>query len=111
VVTISVGPEKRLFAAHKEILCVSPFFATACSLAQSLDPLNGRRIALPEEQAEVFSCILEYLYRGDYYPRLVHNEKRETWELENPTVKDGQTDGATLFLPAAGAEILRDTAV
>ncbi|KAL5339096.1 hypothetical protein BJX70DRAFT_178729 [Aspergillus crustosus] len=111
VITISVGSEKRLFAAHKEILCVSPFFATACARAQALDPLNGRRIALPEEQPEVFSCILEYLYRGDYYPRLVNNQRRGTWELENPTVKDGQTDGATLFLPAAGTEILRDTAV
>ncbi|RDW70625.1 BTB/POZ domain-containing protein [Aspergillus mulundensis] len=111
VITISVGPDKRLFAAHKEILCVSPFFAAACSRAQSQNPLSSRRIALPEEQPEVFSCILEYLYRGDYYPRLVQSEKHNTWELENPRLKDGQTDGATLFHPAAGAEILRDTAV
>ncbi|KAL4806886.1 hypothetical protein BDV18DRAFT_120934 [Aspergillus unguis] len=111
-ITIKVGPEKRLFAAHKEILCVSPFFAAACSRAQSLDPMNSRRIALPEELPEVFSCILEYLYRGDYYPRLVHNEKHNTWELENQArTKDGQSDGATLFHPAAGAEILKDTAV
>ncbi|KAL2868830.1 BTB/POZ domain-containing protein [Aspergillus lucknowensis] len=111
VITISVGPERRLFAAHKEILCVSPFFATACSRAQTLDALNGRRIALPEEQPEVFSCILEYLYRGDYYPRLARNERRDTWELEAPTTKDGYTDGATIFSPSAGGEILKDTAV
>ncbi|BCS18800.1 BTB/POZ domain-containing protein [Aspergillus puulaauensis] len=111
VITICVGPDRRLFAAHKEILCASPFFATACSRAQTLDPFNGRRIALPEEQPEVFSCILEYLYRGDYYPRLIQNERRDTWELENPRLVDGQTDGATLFHPAAGAEILKDTIV
>ncbi|KAL4785343.1 hypothetical protein BJX76DRAFT_324857 [Aspergillus varians] len=111
VITISVGPDKRLFAAHKEILCVSPLFAMACSRAQSLGPLNGRRIALPEEQPEVFSCILEYLYRGDYYPRLIQNEKQNTWELENPRIKDEQPDGATLFHPAVGGEILKDTAV
>ncbi|KAL2821386.1 hypothetical protein BDW59DRAFT_150231 [Aspergillus cavernicola] len=111
VITISVGPDKRLFAAHKEILCVSPFFATACSRAQSLDPSNSQRITLPEEQPEVFSCILEYLYRGDYYPRLTHNERRETWELETPTLKNGQSDGATIFHPAAGVEILKDTIV
>ncbi|KAL4911749.1 hypothetical protein BDW62DRAFT_196322 [Aspergillus aurantiobrunneus] len=111
VITISVGPDKRLFAAHKEILCVSPFFATACSRAHSFDPLNSRRIALPEEQPEVFSCILEYLYRGDYYPRLVQNERRDTLDLENHRLKNGQTDGATLYHPAAGAEILKDTAV
>ncbi|KAL4884542.1 hypothetical protein BJY04DRAFT_10303 [Aspergillus karnatakaensis] len=111
VITICVGPDKRLFAAHKEIICVSPFFATACARAQALDPSHGRRVTLPEEQPEVFSCILEYLYRGDYYPRLVHNERRDTWELENTPIKDGQTDGATIYLPAAGTEILRDTAV
>ncbi|KAL4907313.1 hypothetical protein BDW74DRAFT_176091 [Aspergillus multicolor] len=110
VITISVGPDKRLFAAHKEILCVSPFFAAACSRAQSQN-VSSRRIALPEEQPEVFSCILEYLYRGDYYPRLVQNEKQNTWELENPRLKDGQTDGATLYHATAGGEILRDTAV
>ncbi|KAL4928547.1 BTB/POZ domain-containing protein [Aspergillus undulatus] len=111
VITICVGPDRRLFAAHREILCVSPFFTTACSRAQSLDPANGRRITLPEEQPEVFSCILEYLYRGDYYPRLVQNEKPNTWELQNPRLNHGQTDGATLFHPAAGGVILKDTAV
>ncbi|KAL4798106.1 hypothetical protein BDV19DRAFT_357884 [Aspergillus venezuelensis] len=111
VITISVGPDKRLFAAHREILCVSPFFTTACSRAQSLDPINGRRIALPEEQPEVFSCILEYLYRGDYYPRLIHNENNNTWELEKPRLNTGQSDDATLYSPAAEGEILKDTAV
>ncbi|KAL3472910.1 hypothetical protein BJX99DRAFT_207088 [Aspergillus californicus] len=111
VITISVGPEKRLFAAHMEIICVSPFFATACNRAQSLDPSHGRRITLPEEQPEVFSCILEYLYRSDYYPRLIQNERRDNWELESHNPRDGQSDGATLFHPAFGAEILKDTAV
>ncbi|KAL4942422.1 hypothetical protein BDV06DRAFT_192182 [Aspergillus oleicola] len=111
VITISVGPDKRLFAAHREILCVSPFFTTACARAQSLDPINGRRIALPEEQPEVFSCILEYLYRGDYYPRLIHNEKHKMWELEKPRLNHGKSDGVTLFSPAAEGEILKDTAV
>ncbi|KAL2802627.1 hypothetical protein BJX63DRAFT_414564 [Aspergillus granulosus] len=111
VITISVGPDKRLFAAHREVLCVSPFFATACARAQTLDPRNGRRISLPEEQPEVFSCILEYLYRGDYYPRLIHNERRETWELEPAATKHEQSDGATLFSQIAGSEILKDTAV
>jgi hypothetical protein len=111
VITISVGRDKRLFAAHREVLCVSPFFATACARAQNLDPLNGRRISLPEEQPEVFSCVLEYLYRGDYYPRLIHKERRETWELEPTATKHEQSDGATLYSQSAGAEILKDTAV
>ncbi|KAI9374841.1 hypothetical protein BJX61DRAFT_496626 [Aspergillus egyptiacus] len=111
VVTISVGPDKRLFAAHREILCVSPFFTIACSRAQILNSVNVRRINLPEEQPEVFSCVLEYLYKGDYYPRLIHNESRDAWELEGSTSSDGQSDGATIFHPATGGEILKDTAV
>ncbi|BAE57994.1 hypothetical protein APSETT444_001256 [Aspergillus pseudonomiae] len=105
------GPQKRLFAAHKDILCVSPFFAAAYTQAQPSDSPN-RRVNLPDEQPEVFSCILEYLYKGDYYPQLVHNKQLNSWELEDTgTDKDGQSNGATLFHHAAGAEILRDTAV
>ncbi|KAB8221724.1 hypothetical protein BDV33DRAFT_170197 [Aspergillus novoparasiticus] len=111
VITLCVGPQKRLFAAHKDILCVSPFFAAAYTQAQPSDSPN-RRVNLPDEQPEVFSCILEYLYKGDYYPQLVHNKQLNSWELEDTgTDKDGQSNGATLFHHAAGAEILRDTAI
>ncbi|KAE8149667.1 hypothetical protein BDV25DRAFT_172719 [Aspergillus avenaceus] len=111
IITVGVGPSKRLFAAHKDILCVSPYFATAYAQAQPPDSAN-RRINLPDEQPEVFSCILEYLYKGDYYPRLVHNKQCNTWELEaTGTDKDGQSLGATVFHHAAGEEILKDTAV
>ncbi|KAE8396643.1 hypothetical protein ETB97_006509 [Aspergillus alliaceus] len=111
VITLGVGPDRRLFAAHKDILCVSPFFATAYAQANPSDSPN-RRINLPDEQPEIISCILEYLYKGDYYPRLVHNKQCNSWELEETgTDKDGQSNGATLFHHAAGAEILRDTAV
>jgi hypothetical protein len=27
--------------------------------------------------------VLEYLYKGDYYPRLLHNKHRNSWELED----------------------------
>ncbi|KAF7589845.1 hypothetical protein BBP40_003603 [Aspergillus hancockii] len=111
VITLSVGPNKRLFAAHKDIICVSPFFATAYTQAHPSDSPN-RRVNLPDEQPEVFSCILEYLYKGDYYPRLIHNKQCGSWELENTgTDKEGQSNGATVFHHAVGADILRDTAV
>ncbi|KAL4891699.1 hypothetical protein BDV59DRAFT_181529 [Aspergillus ambiguus] len=111
IVTLTVGPEKRLFAAHKDILCVAPFFATAYAAAE---PSNSpsRQIDLPDEQPEVLSCVLEYLYKGDYYPRLLRNRRHNTWELENTGMdRDGQSYGATIFHPEAGAEILKDTAV
>ncbi|PKY04407.1 hypothetical protein P168DRAFT_290473 [Aspergillus campestris IBT 28561] len=110
VVTISVGPGGRLFAAHRDILCLSPYFATVC--AQSSDSPGGSRISLPNEQPEVLSCILEFLYKGDYSPRLLRNRRYNTWELEGSrTDSEGQSSGATIFHHAAGAEILRDTAI
>lgn len=113
VITIAVGPEKRLFAAHKEILCVSSYFATACARAP-LSPLGllAEPLELPDEQPEVFSCVLEYLYRGDYFPRLLHNRHRDSWEIEDAGIdRHGQSHGATIYHREAGAEILRDTAV
>lgn len=59
IVTFTIGKEGRLFAAHEDVLVQSPFFAAACRsqlLAQS------KRIDLPDEEPEIFSCVLEYLY-------------------------------------------------
>ena len=80
IITLVVGPEARLFAAHADVLCHSPFFAAALR-GQFLEA-HTRRIDLPDEAPEIFSSVLEYLYKGDYYPRLLHNKRRNTWELE-----------------------------
>lgn len=117
---LRVGPEQRLFAAHEAVLSASPFFADQCR-SQSPSPSSrahhrirhpATRIELPEEQPEVLSCVLEFLYKGDYYPRLRHNVRRRTWELEDTELdSEGQTTGATVFHHQAGCAILRDTAV
>ena len=60
VVTFTVGREGRLFAAHEDVLSLSPFFAAACR-GQFLET-ESKRIDLPDEEPEIFSCILEYLY-------------------------------------------------
>lgn len=91
IVTLTIGGEGRLFAAHEDVLCQSPFFKQAlrggyleASYAQS------RRIVLPDEEPEVFSAVLEYLYKGDYYPRLLHNKHRNSWELEDSSLRRGE---------------------
>ncbi|KAL0935817.1 uncharacterized protein CTRU02_208031 [Colletotrichum truncatum] len=81
IVTLTVGREGRLFAAHEDVLFQSPFFEAACR-GQFFEA-QSKRIALPDEDPEVFSAVLEYLYKGDYYPRLVHNRHRNSWELED----------------------------
>jgi hypothetical protein len=85
IVTLTVGREGRLFAAHEDVLCQSSFFEAACRAQYSLGTAaQGKRISLPDEEPEIFSAVLEYLYKGDYYPRLLPSGKhRNSWELED----------------------------
>jgi len=136
IVTLVVGREQRLFAAHEDVLCQAPFFEKVLR-SHFVDAQEKKRISLPDEEPEVFSAILEYLYKGDYYPRLLLNKQRNSWELEDalprratpqasPTVNDspnfgggraGQTPQtpsaveATVYLASIGQHLLRDTVV
>jgi hypothetical protein len=116
IVTVVVGSDSRTFAAHEDVLCHSPFFAEL--LRSQFFQSTNRRIDLPMEEPEVFSCILEYLYKGDYYPRLVRDKKRETWMLEGGVTSPDPNKGGhavavepTFFHTGVGDVILRDTAV
>lgn len=116
IVTIVVGPDQRLFAAHEDVLSHSPYFAEALR-GQFFESTN-RRIDLPTEEPEIFSCILEYLYKGDYYPRLVLDKRRQNFMLEgavsSPDPNKGDRVAAiepTFFHSGIGDILLRDTAV
>lgn len=140
IVTLTVGREGRLFAAHEDVLRQAPFFDAACR-DRHFVKAQSKRISLPDEEPEVFSAVLEYLYKGDYYPRLVHNRQRNSWELEDAVVRgtpytssspspyiDKPNGGGraaasprtpsattapdtTVFVAACGQDILRDTVV
>lgn len=112
IVTMMVGKEQRLFAAHEDVLCHSPYFAAALK-GKFLDG-GSKKVDLPEEEPEILSCVLEFLYKGDYYPRLLHNKRRNTWELEG--AQDTKSGGrgnceATIYIPGMGGDVLRDTVV
>ncbi|KAI0380554.1 hypothetical protein F5Y04DRAFT_281579 [Hypomontagnella monticulosa] len=118
IVTLTVGREARLFAAHEEVLCQSPFFERVCR-DQYLEA-QSKRISLPDEEPEIFSAVLEYLYKGDYYPRLMHNKHRNSWELEDavrsPDPSENNRAGrgaveATMHVSSVGQYLLRDTVV
>jgi len=117
IVTFTVGKEGRLFAAHEDVLTLSPYFATVLK-GQLLDA-QSKRISLPDEEPEIFSCVLEYLYKGDYYPRLIHNKRRSTWELEdaaeqspNPENPGGRGSvEATSYISSVEAYLLKDTVI
>ncbi|OLN88350.1 hypothetical protein CCHL11_00017 [Colletotrichum chlorophyti] len=133
IVTLTVGREGRLFAAHEDVLFQSSFFEAACR-GQFFES-QSKRISLPDEEPEVFSSVLEYLYKGDYYPRLMHNRHRNSWELEDAVRGTPQTSPnpenyrggraaamastpttttsseATVFVSGCGQHILRDTVI
>ncbi|KAH8596743.1 hypothetical protein B0O99DRAFT_509910 [Bisporella sp. PMI_857] len=108
IVTLVVGREQRLFAAHEDVLCHSPYFQTALR-SQFLDTTN-KRISLPDEEPEIFSSVLEYLYKGDYYPRLVHNKRRNAWELETGDAGTGGVE-STVYHHGVDGELLKDTVI
>jgi hypothetical protein len=117
IVTFTVGKEGRLFAAHEDVLSASPFFAAACR-NQFRSEAQSKRIALPDEEPEIFSCVLEYLYKGDYYPRLVHDKRQNSWELEdavkspNPEKQGGRGSiEATCYVSSVGEHLLKDTVI
>ncbi|KAK3167967.1 hypothetical protein OEA41_004413 [Lepraria neglecta] len=107
IITLCVGPEQRLFAAHEDILSTSPFFAAICR-GQFLES-SSKRVSLPEEIPEVFSSVLEYLYKGDYYPRLLHNKRRNTWELEDTDTTNNNTVESTVYHQGFRQTLLKDT--
>lgn len=103
-----VGREQRLFAAHEDVLCISPFFQAACrgQFMQS----EAKRITLPDEEPEIFSSVLEYLYKGDYYPRLIHNKRKNSWELETGDGGAGSVE-STVYHHGVDGELLKDTVI
>ncbi|KAG5973965.1 hypothetical protein E4U55_000160 [Claviceps digitariae] len=122
IVTLMVGREGRLFAAHEDVLRQSPFFDAVCR--DNFSDGQARKISLADEEPEIFSAILEYLYKGDYYPRLLHNRARNSWHLEDrgqtsqaPSKSHRGGDGAstapdaTVFVYSGGGYLLRDTVV
>jgi hypothetical protein len=113
IITLVIGHDQRLFAAHEDVLSLSPFF-TAALRGQFFESAS-KRVELPDEEPEIFSSVLEYLYKGDYYPRLLHNKRRNSWELED--AQDHHDLGgrgsveSTIFHSGVGGVLLKDTAI
>jgi hypothetical protein len=109
IVTICVGSANRLFAAHEDVLSKAPYFAQACR-AQFFEA-SGKRIDLPNEEPEVFSAVLEYLYKGDYTPKLVYDKKRASWMLDDGDVTGGSNAESTVYNNGTGGTVLKDTVI
>lgn len=61
---------------------------------------------------EVLSSVLEYLYKGDYSPRLLHNKRRDTWELEDGGGINGKSEAeSTIYNSVTKQTLLKDTVI
>jgi len=111
IITLVVGRDARIFACHEDVLTLSPFFAAA--LKGQFYESTSKRVELPDEEPEIFSSVLEYLYKGDYYPRLLHDKRRNSWALEDAN-KDGTGRGSvesTVYHNGVGGVLLKDTVI
>jgi hypothetical protein len=110
IVTLCVGSEQRLFAAHEDVLSHSPYFATLCQ-AQFYE--SNKRIELPDDEPEIFSSVLEYLYKGDYYPRMEFDKRRQSWQLEDAQDQAARvgTVESTVYCNGVGVVVLKDTVI
>ena len=100
-ITLSIGKSPpRLFAAHVDVLRTSPYFSHL--LTSQYYNSNTRSLTLVSEVPEVFSSILEYLYKGDYFPKLEFDSRRNVWTLENANVSPGNAD-SSVWMPYSTA--------
>ncbi len=67
-------------AAHGGLLCQSSFFHNTLR-GQYPEAQQTKRVALPDQEPEMLPSVLGYLYKGDYL-HLVHNKRRNSWELD-----------------------------
>lgn len=113
IITLIVGCDARVFACHEDVLSLSPFFAAV--LRSQSSGSGSKQIELPDEEPEIFSSVLEYLYKGDYYPRLIQDKKRSTWHLEDASYGDnnyGQgSTCTTVYHSQVGGVLLKDSVV
>lgn len=103
---------------------MSPFFQSA--LHNHYYESDSKVLRLPGEVPEVFSSVLQYLYQGDYYPKMMYDERRNKWELEDASANPSSRNHVVWMLPTApttpmsafstasnfgGTCILKDTAI
>ena len=89
-IVVGAGADATTLSAHEALLVQSPFFADAC--AQFADGSAPRRIALPDDDLGATSSVLEYLYKGDYFPTIAN----QTMEYDG-SVPHPDNDGVALL--------------
>ena len=91
VVTLLVGPPEReaVVTAHQMFLSRSPYFHNIFSTSPT------QTVQLPNEDLDAVGCFLQFLYTGEYFPRIIKNPhgeehlEKETSGSSNEIDEDG----------------------
>ena len=62
-----MGTSEEVFTAHYKTLSGSKVLTVQCS--DDFHEGHSKVIRLKESDPKIFACVLEYLYRGDYWPK------------------------------------------
>ncbi|CAK4031340.1 Hypothetical predicted protein [Lecanosticta acicola] len=84
------GEDSAVLSAHQALLTAAPFFQQECA---KFGANSRRRIDLSSEDIAATSSVLEYLYKGDYFPTLSGNTTLEY----DPTVPQPDNEGVGLL--------------
>ncbi|KAK6501502.1 hypothetical protein TWF481_009340 [Arthrobotrys musiformis] len=83
IITLSVGDSPATtIAAHQSLLNKSPWFVAHFASAS-----NPAVVSLPNENLDAVGCFIQYLYTGDYFPRIIKQKGEETLE-KDPSQSD-----------------------
>lgn len=80
-----------MLSAHQLLLAGSPYFERAC--AQFSDSTSRRRIDLTGRDLTATASVIEFLYKGDYFPTLTGNTNMEY----DPSVPQPDHEGVGLL--------------
>ncbi|KAJ5714803.1 uncharacterized protein N7483_011984 [Penicillium malachiteum] len=72
---IGKGEHETALTAHQDLLLESPFLK---QLIDAFDDSSPRRIELPSEDVETFSCFLQYQYTHDYSIQLTSDKSLDS---------------------------------
>jgi len=102
VVILQVGspPAETSLSCHLALLQHSPWFAEHCSSFTHSTPAAERLVTLPNDELTAVGSFLEFLYTGEYAPRLVPNpsgKDQNDLVLENSNDNDLDEDGESLL--------------
>ncbi|MCJ1360524.1 MAG: hypothetical protein MMC33_010532 [Icmadophila ericetorum] len=85
---VGSGDGQTLLTAHQALLVQSPYFAGLVS--ELVENMRSKTIPLETEDLDAMGCFLQYLYTGEYYPKVLGDGKLESDKGGQTTDENGE---------------------